>query len=306
MKETLYIVYKHTNKLNGKCYIGITQQLNYKKRWGYGAGYSKQLKFYNAIEKYGWDNFDHEILYTGLSAEEAGMLEKELIKKYDSQNNGYNINEGGENVGYHHSNETKQKLAKLIWITNGSLNKRIHDISELANYPNFYLGYTKTEKQKQVQQKKNENYKKEQEIALAQWLAEKHTCKTCGCVMTIKYGKGEFCCKSCAVTHKHSEETKQLLAEMNQKGICGNLGKKFTEEHKQKIGKANTGKVRTEEYKKHSSEVHKGQTPWNKGKKMHEKRVRINNGIIEKNVLEQDLLLYINNGWQRGRLRRTK
>lgn len=45
-----------------------------------------------------------------------------------------------------------------------------------------------------------------------QWIAEQHTCETCGKVMTEKYGSGRFCCKACANTRRHSEKTKEKIA----------------------------------------------------------------------------------------------
>lgn len=111
------VVYKHTNKINGKCYIGIV--LNGRKpehRWGInGCNYldNKQYKFARAILKYGWDNFEHEILFVGLTVEEAKAKEKELIKKYDSYKNGYNSTLGGDgSLGLKHSKETKEKLRR--------------------------------------------------------------------------------------------------------------------------------------------------------------------------------------------------
>lgn len=54
-------VYKHTNLINQKVYIGITSRKP-SSRWGLqGKGYKDQPKFFNAIEKYGWENFKHEI-----------------------------------------------------------------------------------------------------------------------------------------------------------------------------------------------------------------------------------------------------
>lgn len=91
-----YFVYSHTNKLNGKKYIGITKQKKPELRWGSnGRNYSSYFR--NAIDKYGWANFDHEILYEGLTKEEACEAEISLIKQYNTQdrNFGYNITEGG-------------------------------------------------------------------------------------------------------------------------------------------------------------------------------------------------------------------
>lgn len=111
MKENKYIVYKHTNKINGKVYIGITRT-SVELRWRRdGSGYKKCIKFYNAIKKYGWNNFRHEILYTGLSKEEACTLEIELISKYKKENNSYNISGGGEGSGLV-AEETKRKLSQ--------------------------------------------------------------------------------------------------------------------------------------------------------------------------------------------------
>ena len=97
MAENNYCVYMHVNKLNDKKYIGITCQTP-SRRWQNGYGYKKQA-FYNAIKKYGWDNFDHIILFEKLSEEEACEKEIELISKYKSDNKlyGYNITHGGEN-----------------------------------------------------------------------------------------------------------------------------------------------------------------------------------------------------------------
>lgn len=98
----MYIVYKHTSPCN-KVYIGITSQ-SPEKRWQNGRGYIKNNHFWNAIQKYGWDNFKHEILYDNLTKEEACQKEIELIALYNSNNReyGYNISLGGETNSTHY------------------------------------------------------------------------------------------------------------------------------------------------------------------------------------------------------------
>lgn len=92
-----YIVYMHTNKANGLKYVGITQQ-KAGVRWQNGNGYRKQEHFWRAINKYGWDGFDHQIIAEGLTKEEACALEKRLIETYQTTDNthGYNKSTGGE------------------------------------------------------------------------------------------------------------------------------------------------------------------------------------------------------------------
>ena len=97
-KEKIWYVYMHTNKINNKKYIGITGQDRYWDRWrSDGSGYKTQV-FGRAIEKYGWDNFDHKILKEVETESEACELEQYYIQKYKSNNKdfGYNISMGGE------------------------------------------------------------------------------------------------------------------------------------------------------------------------------------------------------------------
>lgn len=107
-----WCVYKHTNKINGKVYIGKTSKKP-EYRWNNGKGYSGQKHFYNSINKYGWDNFSHEIIKTGLTKEESSALEIELIQKYESTNpdKGYNSTAGGGGMlGWHHTEESLSKI----------------------------------------------------------------------------------------------------------------------------------------------------------------------------------------------------
>lgn len=121
IEDRCYVVYKHTAP-NGKCYIGITCQNPPEKRWKNGKAYRSNKHFTNAIKAYGWDNFEHEILYDKLTKEEAEQKEIELISYYNStnQNNGYNIENGGSSIGKH-SEETKIK------ISNANKGKKISD-----------------------------------------------------------------------------------------------------------------------------------------------------------------------------------
>ena len=112
-----YIVYCHTNKINGKKYIGVTGDTLQKRAGLNGSYYKGSVYFYHAIQKYGWDNFQHEILYQNLTKEEASQKQYELINYYNTldSNFGYNLREGGYQ-GYTMvmSEETKEKISKKL------------------------------------------------------------------------------------------------------------------------------------------------------------------------------------------------
>lgn len=66
------------------------------KRWGNdGSGYAGNKKMMKAIEKYGWGNIKHNVIYNNLSRKEAQEKERELIKNYNTVKNGYNNHPGG-------------------------------------------------------------------------------------------------------------------------------------------------------------------------------------------------------------------
>ena len=113
-----YIIYIHINKINKKVYIGQTCQLP-NKRWNNGDGYKTSPHFYAAIQKYGWDNFEHKILENNLSQNEADQKEKFYIEKYNSTNpqKGYNILSGGnEKLSEYWSKEENRKRQSDIKI----------------------------------------------------------------------------------------------------------------------------------------------------------------------------------------------
>ena len=108
-----FCVYKHTTPSN-KVYIGITSK-SPKERWVNGYGYHHNKHFTSAIEKYGWENIKHEVLYENLTKEEAEAKEIQLISEYHSNDRryGYNVQRGGSvsRLGLKHSDETKRKIS---------------------------------------------------------------------------------------------------------------------------------------------------------------------------------------------------
>ena len=103
-------VYLHKNKINKKVYIGITRQSTHERWRAGGRGYKSQKKFWNAIQKYGWDNFEHIVLHKNLTELQAIEIETELIIQWDSVQNGYNSRPGGGVTN--HSRETLEKMRK--------------------------------------------------------------------------------------------------------------------------------------------------------------------------------------------------
>ena len=124
-------IYRHwivNDKGQEKSYIGQVYSLkgkaNPQRRWGLnGKGYAPEkekepTKFYNAIKKYGWDNFNHKVLFAVECKTEEELVfwldewEKYYIWLYDSFYNGYNSTTGGSNGIM--SEESKQKTSESL------------------------------------------------------------------------------------------------------------------------------------------------------------------------------------------------
>ena len=100
-------IYYHKNKINGHMYIGqsVCNSTNVKYgRWGlHGQGYKSNKYFWNAIKKYGWENFEHGFFEDNISNDLLNEKEKYYIALYHTcrqdslYQGGYNLTLGGEN-----------------------------------------------------------------------------------------------------------------------------------------------------------------------------------------------------------------
>lgn len=148
-------IYKITNIVNNKCYIGETIQVP-DRRWYNHKTSIKNNKgcplLSKAFKKYGESKFKFEVLIICFD-EDRFIYEKEYIKKLNSLTpNGYNATEGGEPGGHFkgktHTNNTKMILKEkaTLWVNNViNKTKLIHLIRN---------GLEKSEKWKKAKEEK--------------------------------------------------------------------------------------------------------------------------------------------------------
>ena len=98
----LFYVYTLTNTINGKSYVGVTNDpfRRFEEHLSRASRFSKErcLKLSNALNKHGVESFKLYIVHTG-SKEFCYLLETHLIKKLNSFKEGYNASLGGEGSG---------------------------------------------------------------------------------------------------------------------------------------------------------------------------------------------------------------
>lgn len=198
--EVYGIIYKITNLTNGKCYIG--QTIN--KRGFYGRYYcsgnteiervynyhiksKKQNRVYNkhllsSIEKYGFDSFKvTPILDVAFSKEELNIKEKTYILIYDSLNNGYNHNFGGDSIGsIVMSEDTKQKISK-----SNKGKRRSEETRKLLSIVNTGKHHTEETKKKMSISKTGFKHSEESKKKMSEeWKANPHNYKEVICLET--------------------------------------------------------------------------------------------------------------------------
>lgn len=92
-KNATWKVYKYTNKQNEMCYIGVTSQTLKERAGKEGRGYKRKDggKFWEAIQEFGWNEFDSEILEDNITDRKVAIdTEVKYIKEFNSTENGYN------------------------------------------------------------------------------------------------------------------------------------------------------------------------------------------------------------------------
>ncbi len=224
-EDKRWCVYIHTNKINNKKYVGITSQIPPEKRWDEGRGYYRNKHFTSAIKKYGWDNFEHEIVADELTASEAEAMERCLIQEYNTmdQKYGYNLTSGGE-VGKQYSEEARRNISLSL---------------KGEKHPNYGKHHSEETKRKIAEGNRDktvseETRKKISEINKGRTYSEEY-----------KQRMSEIC-KGRVI----SEETKERISEALK-------GREFSEEHKAKLSEVAKERWQNEEYRKaHSGENH--------------------------------------------------
>ena len=132
-------IYKFTNKINGKSYIGQSVQLetrynSHKRNYNNSNLSVYNSKFYRAIRKYGFENFDYEILIQSdnFTTDDLNQQEQYYIKKYDSYKNGYNMNYGGNQTGSNYF-INEQTILKIKDMLKNNINISMSEIARCFN-----------------------------------------------------------------------------------------------------------------------------------------------------------------------------
>ena len=151
--ERIMIIYKVTNIVNGKCYIGQTSKsLDERKKTHLSTARNKKGHyFHKALRKYGEENFIWEVLGESINKEDLDRWEKILIYTYESNNSkyGYNLTSGGEG-NFKHSEKTKQKMREANLRENLSEERRrkLSEAKSGTNHPMYGKKVSEETKQK--------------------------------------------------------------------------------------------------------------------------------------------------------------
>jgi len=280
-------VYKTTNKINGKFYIGqdTHDDPNY-----YGSG----VAIVNAIKFYGKLNFFKEVLQVCNTIDELNQAEIEWISKLDANNRkiAYNIQPGGNQKDSYTNNPNREEILRKLIESNARVNndpvlsKAKQDKTTETKMKNGTHPSLPGMKKKYSEANKGRVFtedtcKKISEANKGKAKTEEHKKK----LSLAKKGKpssnkGKKMSKegidniksswtdNRRVKHSQifsgrivSEETKKKISESK----IGKPGTPHTEDSKKKISEANKGKIFSEESRKKMSESSRGQTAWNKG-----------------------------------------
>lgn len=203
----------------------------------------------------------------------------------------YNISsggDGGDTFAFLSIEERKKRVAKMcktsyfnyltpeqrkkVWVTrrkNGNVrHTKEQKEKQIKSLKEFYKTDTGKENIEKIKTRNRLKGLKSKKDFIDNWNSIPRYCLTCGKLMTEIYGCGKYCCKSCAVTHKHTEKTKLLISQLNKLGVIGNKGKQFSKEHRENISKSKKNKQFSDEHRHNLSISHKGKLPHNKGKKL--------------------------------------
>lgn len=244
------IIYKITNKINDKCYIGQTTDIVNRFKKYKRLECQLQEKLYRALIKYGIDNFSFEEFDYADDQETLDFLEQTYILCFDSRERGYNIREGG--WGGKLAEETKQKLRDLkrsdefkqkVSQNNGrywkgkkrpkETGEKISIANSGSNHFNFGKHLSDETKQRISQTKKGTRHTEESR--------EK---------MSINSAKA-------MLGRKQTEDAKRRISE-NQRGDKSvHFGKSLSDEHRAKISASIKGRKLSDEHRRKIAEAMK-------------------------------------------------
>lgn len=245
-KDSQWCVYMHKNIINNKLYIGITSKVP-EERWGVnGCNYTakQQPAIYNAIKKYGWDNFEHIIVADMINEGLAKYIEQFLIAlyktnctKYKKPSYGYNMTDGGDGTcGRVCSDETRQKISKAN--SNPSEETRMKMSNAAKNRPEeIRQKISRSQKERLSDSQNHPMYNKQHSDEAKRKMSEYARERFSVPENNPFYGK------------KHTEESKQKMSDSH-KNTSNEIRNKMsisakarcTEEWKQNMSKIKSGK----------------------------------------------------------------
>jgi group I intron endonuclease len=177
MTASRFTIYCHTNRVNGKRYVGQTVY-SMEKRWSEHVSRTKNglrgcTVFQRAIAKHGADTFDHEVLETVDSQTACDLAELKWIDRFQSRApNGYNLKSGG-NGGRQHE-ETVRSI-KASW-ANMTLSQKSARVRKMRSN-SVKSDASRSEKTTawQTEQAKRRTSKQRREIVLKSWVTRRAT-----------------------------------------------------------------------------------------------------------------------------------
>lgn len=109
---TIYSIYKITNLITDKHYIGYTSHIKKREVYHFKHSHKSKQHIHRAMRKYGIENFIFSIIYQSRDKQHTfQIMEPFFIAQYDSLNNGYNTIEGGKNI-WEHTDASKNMISE--------------------------------------------------------------------------------------------------------------------------------------------------------------------------------------------------